>query len=438
MLVKEDTRRLARIVRVTDVKPIPKADRLEVAVVDGWECVVQKGTFGPGSTGLYFEIDAAIALDSPVFKEFDTQYLRKTLDEAIGKEYAVIKTIRLRGQLSQGLLLPAKYFPGAILTPSDVGLNVTNDLEVLKYVSPAEAKLFYAESESISPDASNTKKLIWRLRAWLMQGIIVDGLQPWPAGHVKSEEERVQNIPQFYRQMVEEEDEGELSVKLDGESATFYTDLDTKKIGVAQRNYSLRTEDVLYTKKESLRVYLSDWVRFIGRKLAGGTCAFPKWKTRYHAQSVPLVSYFKRNLIEDRMQMFNESMSPRFRCEGWPFPFMDGKVLALQGEMVGPDFNGNAENIAVNTFFIYRAYANGNQRLTPEQTEQIANYLQMEYIPVIEKRMKLPKDMSDMLKLADGPAALSKGIREGVVVKSHKTGFSFKVISNKWLEKKGK
>ena len=66
MLVKEDTRRLARIVRVTDVKPIPKADRLEVAVVDGWECVVQKGTFGPGSMGLYFEIDAAIALDSPL------------------------------------------------------------------------------------------------------------------------------------------------------------------------------------------------------------------------------------------------------------------------------------------------------------------------------------------------------------------------------------
>lgn len=438
MLVKEDTRRLARIVRVTDVKPIPKADRLEVAVVDGWECVVQKGTFGPGSMGLYFEIDAAIALDSPVFKEFDTQYLRKTLDEATGKEYAVIKTIRLRGQLSQGLLLPAKYFPGAILTPSDVGLNVTNDLEVLKYVSPAEAKLFYAESESISPDASNTKKLIWRLRAWLMQGIIVDGLQPWPAGHVKSEEERVQNIPQFYRQMVEEDDEVEASVKLDGESATFYTDLDTEEIGVAQRNYSLRTEDIPYTRIESLRVYLSDWVRYIGRKIAGGRCPIPTWKSRYHAQSVPLVAYFKRNLIEHRIRMFNNAMAPLFHNQSCPFPFMEGKVLAIQGEMVGPDFNNNAEGVVVNTFYIYRAYANGNQRLTPDQTKQVASYLQMEYIPVVEDRMKLPVEIADILKMADGPAALSNGIREGIVIKSHTTGRSMKIISNKWLEKKGK
>ena len=69
-------------------------------------------------------------------------------------------------------MLPISYYENlepklAIPGP---GSNVTNELSVLKYVSPAEAKLFYAESESISPDASNTKKLIWRLRAWLASG----------------------------------------------------------------------------------------------------------------------------------------------------------------------------------------------------------------------------------------------------------------------------
>lgn len=425
MLVKETTRKLARIVQIAEIRPVPKADRLEIAVVDGWEVVVQKGLYKVGDIAVYFEIDSSIPMDHPILDSFDKQYLKTTKDQITGKDYALIKSIRLRGALSQGLVIQAQHFPGSVLTQSDVGWDVTETLGVLKYITPAEAKLYFAASEGPPVDASNTKKLLWKLRAWLTKGIIVDGLQPFPAGHVRSEEERVQNIPQFYNQLVNDDEDVEASIKLDGESTTFYTDLESSGIGCAQRNYSLRMADVPYTPTEQLRVYASEWVRFIARRLAGGECAWPTWKKGYLAQSVPMVSFFHRNEIRMKIEMFN----------ALNFDFMKGGKLAVQGEMVGPGFNKNKEGLDAPHFFVYRAYRNGNIRLTPDETKKVCDATGLTYIPLAVERMKLPP-MKDLLKLADGPAVFDpKRKREGLVIKSHKSGFSFKVISNKWLEK---
>jgi alpha-acetolactate decarboxylase len=48
MLVKEETRQLARTVTIDDIQPIAKADRLEKAIIGGWECVVKKGVLVGG------------------------------------------------------------------------------------------------------------------------------------------------------------------------------------------------------------------------------------------------------------------------------------------------------------------------------------------------------------------------------------------------------
>lgn len=430
MLIKEETRKLAHIVRIDAIQPIPKADRLEVAVIGVWECVIAKGSMKAGDEALYLEIDAAIAMDNPILDKFDKQYLRITKDEATDKDWTVVKTVRLRGKLSQGLLLPRSYYENSVIGNESVGTNVTNMIDVMKYVSPQEAKQYRAESDTIRADASFTRKLVWKIRAWLLKGIVGDGLQPFPAGHVKSEEPRVQNSAQLYNQMVAEDRDVEATVKLDGESATFYTDLEDGSIGVAQRNYSLRTSDVPYTFKESARVFLADWLRFVTRRLAGARCTVPTWKRGYIAQSVPLVAYFMRQDIGRRIQSFNRTNM---------LPFMEGNVLAIQGEMVGPDFNGNAEKAKTNQFFVYRAFANGSKCLTPEQTRQITQMLGLTYIPLHAERMKLPSTVKEMLELADGKAVFDpNGLREGLVIKDCETGESFKVISNKWLEKKGK
>jgi RNA ligase len=448
--VKEETRALARIVKIDEIKPIKKADRLEIAVVGGWECVVAKDLYRTGDLAVYFEIDAAVPLNSPVWGDFDKKYLLVKKDVENGeKEYAVIKTLKLRSTLSQGLLMQIKNLDYlgdkmAALTPD---MDITRDLDVMKYVNPVEYKQYLRRlaEESGADGGRGTNSWWWKLRMRLIKGILVDGLQDFPRGHVKSDEERVQNLKKEYDKLVREGDDWEGSVKLDGESAMVYQDLDNGSAGLAQRNFSLRTEAVPYTRKESFRVYLSDWMRFVPRRLRGGACPVPTWKTEYDPKCVPLVRWMINNDIPIKLKALNKALMMDVSiAKGIGLEFAHGKIVAVQGEMVGPSFNGGAEGFPVNQFFVYRAYGNGSYRFTPDETKAIAKYLGLTYIPVDPKleRVKLPAEMKDLLKWADGPTALWENpakdapekLREGLVMKNHVTGQSFKVISNKWLE----
>lgn len=449
--VKEETRALARIVKIDEIKPIKKADRLEIAVVGGWECVVQKDLYQVGQSAVYFEIDAAVPLDSPVWGDFDKKYLLVKKDMENGeKEYAVIKTLKLRSTLSQGLLmqmknlqsLPALLKAATAAVDGEDEANITQELGILKYVNPVEYKQYLRRlAEESGAGGRGTNSWWWKLRMKLIKDILVDGLQDFPRGHVKSDEERVQNLGKEYPRLVKEGDDWEGSVKLDGESAMAYQDLDDGSIGLAQRNFSLRTETVPYTWKESFRVYLSDWMRFVPRRLRGGACPVPTWKTEYDPKGVPLVRWMINNDITANLKALNKALMMDVSiAQGIGLEFAHGKIVAVQGEMVGPSFNGGAEGFPVDQFFVYRAYGNGTYRFTPDETKAIATYLGLKYIPVDPKlaRIKLPADIKALLKLADGPSALlaagSTRLREGLVMKNHVTGRSFKVISNKWLE----
>jgi hypothetical protein len=444
--VKEDTRALARIVKIDEIKPIKKADRLEIAVVGGWECVVAKDLYKAGDTAVYFEIDAAVPLDSPIWGDFDKKYLLVKQDEENGgKQYAVIKTLKLRSTLSQGLLMQLKNLESipALLKAAtgaakgDVEVDLTAELNVMKFVNAAEYKLYLRRLAEEAREASGrgTKSWWWKLRMKLIDGIIVDGLMDFPRGHVKSEEERLQNLgKKEYEKLRSRDEDWEASIKLNGESSMVYSDLDTDLIGIAQRNFSLRTEPVPYTRKESFRVFLSDWMRFIPRRLRGGACTVPKWKTEYDPKSVPLVKWMIENDVVNNVKALNWVATEKMLVG--EAAFLNGKKIAIQGEMVGPDFNGGAEGFPVNQFFMYRAYGNGNYKYTPDEVKIIAGLLKLKYIPVDTARMKLPADMATLIKMADGKSALGvEGVlREGLVLKNHETGESFKVISNKWLE----
>ena len=444
--VKEETRALARVVTIDEIKPIKKADRIEIAVIGGWEVIVQKGLYKEGDTAIYFEIDAAVPKDSLIWGDFDLTRMLVRPD-ADGREYVVIKTIRMKGVLSQGLVLQAKNLNSvpALLKLATAaakgtitkGVDITSELEVIKYVSPDEWKLYQARLAVADKKNSRrqTNSWWWKLRMKLIEGIVVDGLQEFPRGHVKSEEERLQNLgKKEYEKLLAQDADWEASIKLNGESSMVYADLDSDVIGIAQRNFSLRTDSVPYTRKQSWRVYLSDWMRFIPRRLRGGACPVPTWKTEYDPKTVPLVKWMLDNDIVLRVRLLNAAAANKtLKMDA---AFMNGKKIAIQGEMVGPDFNGGAERFPVNQFFMYRAYGNGNYKFTPKEVKIIADMLELKYIPVDTARMKLPKDMATLIKKADGKSALGvEGmIREGLVLKNHETGESFKVISNKWLE----
>ena len=121
-------RKLASIQRVYEIEPIEGADRIELAHVLGWKCVVNKGQFKPMDTGVYFEIDSFLPI-RPEFEFLRASSYKKT--DVMGEGFR-LRTMKFRGQISQGLLLPVSAFP-AIDSSSPVGTDVTDLLGVRKW-----------------------------------------------------------------------------------------------------------------------------------------------------------------------------------------------------------------------------------------------------------------------------------------------------------------
>ncbi len=94
-------RKLASVVKIVDIQPIKDADAIVVASVKGWKVVVKKGEFNVGDLAVYYEIDSFL----PVRPQFE--FLRKSSFKRMGSSEGFrLKTIKLRGQISNGLLMP--------------------------------------------------------------------------------------------------------------------------------------------------------------------------------------------------------------------------------------------------------------------------------------------------------------------------------------------
>ena len=127
-------RKLATIRVAKELNPIVGADAIEAVRVDGWTCVSKKGEFQVGDKGIYFEIDSFLNGEDQRF-----QFLSKQFINFEGKTGARLRTIRLRGQLSQGLFLPLEKFPE--LQGLAVGADLTEILGVTKWEPPMPAQL---------------------------------------------------------------------------------------------------------------------------------------------------------------------------------------------------------------------------------------------------------------------------------------------------------
>ena len=121
-------RKLASIQRIWKIEPIEGADRIELAHVLGWQCVVNKGQFKPMDLAVYFEVDSFLPM-APQF-EFMRASSYKNSD-ILGEGYR-LRTMKFRGQISQGLLLPISDFP-AIPADAELGTDVTDVLGVRKW-----------------------------------------------------------------------------------------------------------------------------------------------------------------------------------------------------------------------------------------------------------------------------------------------------------------
>ncbi len=130
-------RSLASIQTVNAVEPIPNADAIEKIRVLGWWVVAKKGEHAAGDKLVYCEIDSLLP-ERAEFEFLRASSFKPAQTDATGAESLRagfrIKTVRLRGQVSQGICFPLSILPAG--TPTDHGTDVTDLLGVVKWEPP--------------------------------------------------------------------------------------------------------------------------------------------------------------------------------------------------------------------------------------------------------------------------------------------------------------
>ncbi|TWT91676.1 RNA ligase (ATP) [Neorhodopirellula pilleata] len=281
-------RKLATIRTVLETRPIEGADMIELAVVDGWKCVTKKGEFAAGDAVIYCEIDSFL----PVRDEFE--FLRKSsLKVMDDREGFRLRTVKLRGQISQGLLLA----PSILGRSFNLGEDVTDELGIVKYEAPIPACL---------------------------GGDVVGG---FPAFIAKTDEERIQNLAAdfdsfrghaFY-----------VSEKIDGTSFTAF--VHEEQFGVCGRNWQL-AEDASNSHWRVVRdLDLRGRMKTLGRSLAiQGELVGPGIQKNRYALKAPTVFVF--NVFDIAASAYVHKAEMETICRE-----LDLSIVPPLGEMIVPD-----------------------------------------------------------------------------------------------------
>ena len=128
-------RKLATIRKIDLIRPIPDADAIECAVVGGWTVVIKKGDFKAGDLAIYCEIDSWISTELAPFLSKG-----KEPREYNGVRGERLRSVKLRGQLSQGLLLD-RFVALDKVGEIHEGMDVSDLLNIVKYEPPVPACL---------------------------------------------------------------------------------------------------------------------------------------------------------------------------------------------------------------------------------------------------------------------------------------------------------
>lgn len=249
----ENERSLAHVEIITNIQPIPGADKIEVATVLGWECIIKKGEFKIGEKVIYVEVDSVLP-DVPEFEFLRDRKFR-------------IRTINLLKQVSQGLVLPLSVLNKVStdkvkLSSLRVGDDVTEKMKIVKYLTPSEREEMNQQSSKAHWTKNNVfTKWLWRY-AWFRNLIRPIKSKGFPKNVAKTDELRVQAIKNFDKFMSDFGDkEVYVTEKIDYMSSTFTTEWLSRAKGyfgkiirpkkvfvVCSRNYRTNDKNSLYWK----------------------------------------------------------------------------------------------------------------------------------------------------------------------------------------------
>ncbi|MDD5015469.1 MAG: RNA ligase family protein [Atribacterota bacterium] len=366
-------RKLASIQKIIDIQPIPDADKIQVATVLGWQCVIaKKDNFKVGDMVVFIEIDSIV----PERNEFE--FLRE-------RKFRV-RTIKLRKQVSQGLIMPLTILPNSARTFSSIieGADVTEVLGIKKY-NPE-----LAEEQKMSFNEMKKNKFLrffmnFAIFRWIYFKLNhVD--KGWPHWIQKTDEERIQTCAKLFMNNMDKL--WYVTEKLDGQSGTYFYHK-SKKWGLPHWIFGICSRNI-WLKKSTNGSY---------------------WKM---AEKYDLKNKFAK---------FN-------------------RELICQGENIGVGIQKNKyglEDIDLRVFTLKKDGVN----CSVSEMEYNCELLGLKTVPVIYRAFD-PKSLGNiaevkdvvqaLVKMSDGKSQLADVPREGLVFRLiENPNISFKVINPNFL-----
>ncbi len=359
-------RKLATIETIAALDPIQGADQIERATVKGWELVVKKGEFKVGDRAVYIEIDSLVP-DEPVFEFLRARKFR-------------VRTIKLRGQISQGLAIPTSVLPDNLhLAP--VGTDVTEILGIKKYdpETPTEET-----NQGLPKKRYWTDKYLMRY-AWYRK-LRKPKTKGWPSWIPKTDEERIQNMTTMVRRLYQDKTPLLLMEKLDGSSITCFVE---KKRGLFGSiwEFGVCSRKIRLTSKEG---------RF--------------WDAATKLD------------VKDKLIRLAINLGVN--------------KLAVQGELIGPGIQKNKYELDEHTVRFFTLHG-PDGRIPQEYALIYCTRVGFPFVPFFPIQTLPGETPQECLSLAYGNSELNPNIpREGLVLRSPRDNdVSFKIINNEFITK---
>ena len=392
---KTKQRELAYVVNIDRIEPIIGSDNCEAAVVGGWRVMTRKGTFQAGDKAVYFEIDSKVPETETFAFLAPKHYKVKTQKYTFGGKGLMI---------SQGLLMSFEDF-GWDINAYEVGDFLTEILGVKYSVAEDNKRKTsinkYKRMAQRHAKLFKTNKLVQWLYAktwgkkilFLFLGNKKDKKAAfWPSWVIKTDEERVQNLPQLFPP---DDTKWFVTEKIDGTSTTFTM----KRLKRNKYEFYVCSRNVCFDKPEK------------EEKLFYETNVYTEMAIKYNAEEV------LKNILETHSEF---------------------EFVTIQGETYGKsvqqrDYHMN--DIDFKAFNLIFGYKDGTtKRLNPrEMTEILTNTYNIPCVPILDEHFKLPNSIDEMVTYADGNSVIDGDYREGVVLRTADGVNSFKAVSNYYL-----
>jgi len=365
-------RELAYIQQIKSLSPIPNADAIEKAEVLGWELVVKKGDFKVGDMCVYVEIDSILP-ELPCFEFLRSKKFR-------------IRTVKLRGQISQGIALPLSLLkevdPSCNLAKLKLGQDMTDALKIVKYDPEAELDV---ESNQVKKSWIANK---YSYLKWKLFGIKPVKRGDFPSDVPKTDETRVQKMGSALESRVNEQ--VYITEKVEGTSATF----------IYRRSGNWLSS--LFGQNYHFQVCSRNRTVYNSQK---------NGETTHHLMRVA-ESY---NILQGLKKL--------------------NRNLAVQGEVIGPKIQGNFYKVPELELKVFLIYDLDTQAYVPySELVSLVQTLGLPMVPLIYDAAIIKNDIKYYVELSKGKSKINPSLlREGIVIRSLTDNFSFKSINPDYL-----